>query len=395
MEYKRFENESDDALIFRICKERSLRGLTWQQVADILNPLLGTDYGESTFRKKFASFTQMFEANRELFTNNEAELERLREEERRLEIEKIKFRDERNAWSRQNRVQARVEAKLDNVEDALTDFGRIYFPEPIQRAATGSGKAMLVMLNDLHIGASYDNYWGKYNVDVARDRLGQLLAEIKKIAKRHEVDEIFVSLGGDQISGNIHHSIQVTNRENVIEQVKRASELIASFCYELTQLVPMVTMVSVDGNHSRLTKKEDAIHAERLDSLIAWCVKVTLNHIKNFKYLEEANIDSGIALFPIRDKWYVSVHGDYDSFSRGGVQNLITMIKAIPYAVLFGHKHTCAIDDVNDIKIVQGGSLAGAGDQFTVEKRIRGGASQMVCICGDDGIEAYYPVELK
>lgn len=395
MEYKRFENESDEALIYRICKERSLRGFTWQQVADILNPLLGTDYGESTFRKKFASFNQMFEANRELFSNNEAELEQLREEERRLEIEKIKFRDERNAWRQQNRVQARIEAKLDNVEDALTDFGRIYFPEPIQKVPSGSGKSMLIMLNDLHIGATYDNYWGKYNSDIARDRLGQLLAEVKKIAKRHEVDEIFVNLGGDQISGNIHHSVQVTNRENVIEQVKRASELIASFCYELTQLVPIVTLVSVDGNHSRLTKKDEAIHGERLDSLIAWCVKVTLNHINNFKYLEEANIDSGIALFPIRDKWYVSVHGDYDAFSKSGVQNLITMIRAIPYAVLFGHKHTCAIDDVNNVKIVQGGSLSGAGDQFTVEKRIRGNASQMVCICGEDGIEAYYPVELK
>ena len=394
MTYKRLENESDEALIFRVAKDKDLIG-TWQDVADILNPLLGTDYGESTFRKKYAAFKQMFEANRVLLVDSEAELQMIRDEQRRLEIEKIKFRDERNAWNQQNRTHARAEAKLDYLEESLSKMGRIEFPAHPSPAVINSDKSMLIMLSDFHIGATFNNFFGCYNTDVAEDRLNQLLEKIKEIYKRHNTYECYVVLCGDIISGNIHHSIQVTNRENVIDQIKKASELVASFCYELTLLFSMVTMISVDGNHSRLDDKERSLHDERADQLIPFCVSMALSHIDHFYYCEEANLDSGIALFMIQDKTYVAVHGDYDNFNKTGIQNLITMIRAIPHAVLMGHKHYCATDEVNGIKMVQGGSLCGSGDQFTVERRLSGKASQMICICGEEGIEAFYPVELE
>lgn len=392
MIYQRLDNESDEALIYRVCKDKELIG-TWQDVANILNPLLGTDYGESTFRKKFAAFNQMFDANRSLFDHSGDELELIRDAERRLEIEKIKFRDERNAWSNQNRIAARVEEKLDYLEKQLGDIGAVQFPTHSFPTLNDGRKSILIMLNDLHIGASFNSFIGAYNSDIAKDRLGVLLDKVKDIASVHGADECFVSLAGDNVSGSIHKSIQVTNRENVIDQIKTCVEFVTSFCYELTKMFPMVTLVSVDGNHSRIDRKEDAIHDERLDSLIPYCVDLALQHINNFYYCSEANIDSGIAAFMIRDKLYLSVHGDYDSFNSNGVHNLLTTTHLMPYAVLYGHKHHCAIDDVNGIKIIQGGSLAGSGDQFTVEKRIRGKASQMVCVCSEDGIESYYPVE--
>lgn len=392
-EYKRFEGESDEELIFRICSDKESIG-SWDQVKDILNKLLDKDYGESTYRKKFAAFNKMFLANRSRFIDSDKQLEALREEERRLEIEKIKFRDERNAWSAQNRIQARAEAKLDNIEDALCDMGRIYFPEHPAPVVTNADRTILIMLNDLHIGATFDNFFGKYDLDTARNRLGRLLEEVKIIAKRHDADECYVSLGGDAISGNIHLNLRITNRENVISQIKRCSELVASFCYELTKIFSTVNLVSVDGNHSRIDKKEEAMGEERLDSLIPWAVSMALHEVENFKYIQDNNINNGIALINIRGKYYISVHGDYDSFNKAGVQNLITMIRVVPYGILFGHKHYCAIEECNGVKMIQGGALCGSGDEFTVEKRIRGKASQMVCVCSPDGIEAYYPVEL-
>ena len=392
--YQRLDGESDEALIYRVCRDKDVIG-TWQDVADILNPLLGTDYGESTFRKKYAAFNQMFNANREMFTNSAEELERLRAEERRLEIEKVKFRDERNAWSAQNRLQARTEAKLDNIEDALLDFGRVYFPEKPHPVVGNSGKTVLVMLNDMHIGAAFDSHWGKYDSDIAQDRLGELLEDVKEIAMRHGANQCVVSLGGDCISGNIRKTIQVTNRENVIEQVKLASELVASFCYDLTGMFDTVRLVSVDGNHTRIDSWKDAIHSERLDALIPYCVELSLNHIDNFKYQEGANIDSGLALFEIHGKYYLSCHGDYDKFTKAGTQSLISMVRVFPYAILWAHEHHCAIDETNGVLMIMGGSLCGAGDQFTVEQRMSGKASQMVCVCSENGVDAFYPVILE
>ena len=70
------------------------------------------------------------------------------------------------------------------------------------------------------------------------------------------------------------------------------------------------------------------------------------------------------------------------------------MLHIIPEAVLCGHRHVCALDDCNGIKMVQGGSLVGTGDQFTIEKRIYGKPSQMVCICSENGLDTFYPVIL-
>ena len=52
--YVRLENEQDDELIYRVCKDKELIG-SWEDVKDILNDLLGYDYGESTYRKKYAA----------------------------------------------------------------------------------------------------------------------------------------------------------------------------------------------------------------------------------------------------------------------------------------------------------------------------------------------------
>ena len=107
------------------------------------------------------------------------------------------------------------------------------------------------------------------------------------------------------------------------------------------------------------------------------------------------NLDNGISDMNIRGKTYIACHGDYDSFSKSGVANLVLMLGFVPYAITFGHMHTCAVDECNGVKMIRGGSLAGSGDDYTIEKRLNGKASQMVCVCSDKGVDAYYTVELN
>lgn len=389
--YKRLEGETNEELIYRITNEKDQIG-TWQDVADILNELLGTEYTESKFRKQKQAFDKMLAANQSKFTDTDTQLERLKLEQRKLEREKIQVRDERNAWRKQNYIDARVEQKLDYLETELTSLGKINF-EKHELVSISSDNDLLVILSDLHIGQTFKSFWGEYNTDIAKDRLQQLLDNILAIQKTHNSEKCYVSLQGDLISGSIHKNIQVTNRENVIEQIKIAAELISSFCYELSKYFKVVFMTNVSGNHTRIEKKEDALHDERLDDLISWGVGLSLKHIGNFHVLNR-NIDTGIVDIPIRGKTYIGVHGDFDPYNKTGVQNLCLTLGFIPYAVLFGHLHTCSIDEANGIKMIRGGSLAGSGDQYTIEKRLLGKPSQMVCVCNNRGVQAYYPIEL-
>lgn len=390
--YKKFDGESDEELIYRITGEKDQIG-SWQDVADILNELLGTEYTESKFRKQRQAFDKMLAANQSKFVDSDAQLKEIEVQKRELERKKIQFRDERNAWQKQNYADARVEEKLDKLELELTSLGRTNFDEH-SNFLIDSDNDMLIILSDLHIGQTFDSIFGKYNTDIAKDRLNQLLNEVVSIRDLNNSKNCYVSLQGDLISGNIHKSIQVSNRENVIEQIKIATELISSFCYELSLHFETVFMSNVSGNHTRMDRKDDAIHDERLDDIISWAVELSLKHIDNFHVLHR-NIDTGISDISIRGKSYIAVHGDYDGFNKSGVQNLCLALGFVPYAITYGHLHVCSVDETNGVKMIRGGSLAGCGDSYTIEKRLTGKPSQMVCICTEKGVKAYYPIELK
>lgn len=391
--YKRFDGETDDEFIFRVSKDKDQIG-TWTDMAELFNAILGYNYGESFYRKHNKKYCKSSGASQYTKSNfDQIESEKTMAEKREIERKKIQFRDERNAWQKQNYIDARVEEKLDKLEKELTSLGKVNF-EKHEEVNISSDNDMLVILSDLHIGQTFNSVFGKYNIDIAKNRLNELIDHIISIQKTHHSEKCYVSLQGDLISGNIHKSIQVTNRENVIEQIKIATELISSFCYELSKHFRVVFMTSVVGNHTRIDKKEDAIHDERLDDLISWAVELSLKHIGNFHVLKR-NIDTGIVDISIRNKTYIAVHGDMDSYNKSGVQNLCLALGFVPYAILFGHLHTCSVDEVNGVKMIRGGSLAGCGDQYTIEKRLTGKPSQMICICNSDGVMAYYPVELK
>lgn len=391
--YKRLDGETDDEFIFRVSKDKDQIG-TWEDMAALFNTILGYNYGESFYRKHNKKYCKSSGASQYTKSNfDQIESEKTMAEKREIERKKIQFRDERNAWQKQNYIDARVEQKLDKLEEELTSLGKINFDKH-EEVNISSDNDLLVILSDLHIGQTFNSVFGKYNTDIAKNRLNELIDHIISIQKTHHSEKCYVSLQGDLISGNIHKSIQVTNRENVIEQIKIATELISSFCYELSKHFRVVFMTSVVGNHTRIDKKEDAIHDERLDDLISWAVELSLKHIGNFHVLKR-NIDTGIVDISIRNKTYIGVHGDMDSYNKSGVQNLCLALGFVPYAILFGHLHTCSVDEVNGVKMIRGGSLAGCGDQYTIEKRLTGKPSQMICICNSDGVMAYYPVELK
>lgn len=313
--------------------------------------------------------------------------------QRELEREKIRYRDERRAWNKQNYIEARVEQKLDKLEEDLISIGKINFEVNNHKLSRTSDNDILVILSDLHIGSCFSSYFGNYNSAIAKNRLNQLLTEIIKLKTLYNSENCYISLQGDLINGSIHKTIQVENRENVIDQIKLATEIIASFAHELTKHFTNVYFSNVVGNHTRLDRKDEALHDERLDNIIGWAVGLMLNHINNFKMLHN-NIDTGIAMLNIRDKKYISVHGDFDPFNKNSLNQLCTMLGFIPYAVLYGHLHTCAFREENGIKMIRGGSLCGTGDNYTIEKRLCGEASQLVCVCSNYGLMSFNPIYL-
>lgn len=202
---------------------------------------------------------------------------------KRIELlkERQKFFDQRNAFNKLIRERSRQEELNEILVDAVKS-GNLpqleYEPCHIQP----SDNDLLVSLNDIHYGANVDNHWNTYNSDICREMMCRYLDKIIAIGETHGAENCIVWSNGDAISGNIHQSIAVTNKENVIEQIKGVSELIAEFVAELSKHFSTVTFVSVAGNHSRITpNKDDALLSERLDDIIEWYLAARLQNFEN------------------------------------------------------------------------------------------------------------------
>lgn len=350
-------------------------------------PLIGSAFVSEYYKWK-ESLNQSENKDDEYF-------KKLRLEKQEIQKEKRKLYDERLDINRRLREESRLETTIEKIDDMLNNIAdNRYITYGNNFSIEHSDNDMIVCLSDLHLGATYYNFDGYYDSNIAKERLNQYFTEIIEIQKTHNAENCVVLLLGDLISGNIHSTISVTNKENVIEQVKLACEYISDFVYELGKHFKSVELRGVSGNHSRIQeKKENALLGERLDSLIIWFIKSMLKNADNITVYDE-DIDETVSTFFIRDKLYFGVHGDFDSTNSTSIAKLALWVKMTPYCILCGHKHFPAMTDVSGIKVVQSGSLGGSGDEYTRQKRLTGKPSQTVLIVNNKGIKCCYPIEL-
>lgn len=394
--YNQLENEDSYEYGLRLIEtkiEQNPPDLEWSDIVD----LLGLDIHYDSLRKAanvtpYCGYRVMkyFKEKYARGSGEESYLGELDQKMLEFQKERQRFFDQRTALNKVVRNMARHDENQEILERAIENGvlpPLTYTPTQIQPAE----QDLLVSLNDLHFGAYVDNYWNYYNSDVCRMMLQDYLKEIIDIADLHGVENCYVWANGDLISGNIHKSIAVSNRENVIEQIVGVSELISEFLSELSPHFKNIYFSSVAGNHSRLEEKDLASPHERLDDLVEWYLKARLQNFKNIAFDNYEKIDDTMYLVNIRGKDYLGVHGDYDG-SASKVQSLQTMAKRPVYAILSGHLHHNKIDNVQGVKTVMAGSFLGM-DDYCVGKRIYGSQQQLVCVCTYTGIKAYYDID--
>lgn len=395
-EFKKLENETEEQYLWKIGQlVDSGRVESWASINDVVNKELGIDEDkkrdESSFRKRYQAAKKFYDGCFSKMESKEYQ-NKLDAMNRELARNTVKFRDQRRSWNRQNFMDSRFDEVMDIIEERLDNFAKIDFA-PHSSTVVNGENSMIACLSDLHIGQCFSSYFGEFNSDIAKLRLQKYMEEILSIAKMNRVKNIYVCMLGDNISNSLHKTIEVSNKENVIDQLKLSIEYISSFCYELTKHFENVYLASASGNHSRLQAKDLAQHSERLDAFIAWDVCRTLQHQENFHSLLHCSIDDGIAMIDINNKSYMLIHGDFDSTNNQGYMKLANMVKSFPEYVLCGHRHFCSYSQ--DTKFIQSGSLAGSGDDYCIEKRLEGRASQMVCICDESGVKGLFPIILS
>ena len=308
----------------------------------------------------------------------------LLEQSRELEKQRMRLSEERAALKRIVRDEARADAWREEIVAQIKDYPNLqkHCLVPIQDNTSGT---LAVLLTDLHIGMQFDNSVGKYNSEIARDRLYQYASEVAEAVIRWQPSKCVILLGGDLISGTIHNTIRIENRESIVQQLKLASEYISEFIVLIESMFQKVDVYGVSGNHSRtIQNKEDATLGDMLDDLVPVYLQARLSAFGHV-VIHESKESKALESFYIENNHCILVHGEYDDMSEANIGKLQRMTGGLIDVVFTAHLHENMFKDVTGVHVIRGGCLSGSGDEYCLKKRLSGQPSQMMSYFASDG----------
>lgn len=409
-----------EEFIDRACKSKEKWGMTWKEIAEHVKKTTGFDRSEKFYRTRFKEMNTYPSENSEedetcsLDCENCAEscnldepvhdneeLIELADYENRLkdllaEIkkERCKLREE----TAQNNAYIRVLAREDTIKEIAHDLAtqlneKKFLEEPSTILEDKySEKEGILLLSDWHYGIVCNNYWNRYDPEIAKERASELVKKVIDYGKNNDIQRLNVLNLGDMISGRIHLSLRLQSRIDVITQIMEVSELLAEVLRSLSEHF-IIHYYQCFDNHSRVEpNKPDAIQLESLARITPWFLMERLSN--NCNVLFHCNtFDEDIISFRCLGHNIGAAHGDKDYPSK--LAENITMMTKKPYdLVCAGHMHHHSEDERNQVEIICNGSLMGT-DEYAKDQRLNSKPSQTLIIASENNVrEVVYKINL-
>ena len=344
-------------------KELPLKERNWEE----LHKQLGIyNFSAEAYRRRVERYMRKNESNEG-------------KEYRESYMEKQKVRDWYNAYRRDIREEVRIENLKDEIKFAAEKFGKlepIVWPE-VKETPVEKTEAVL-LVSDLHIGVDCDNYYNKYNKDIAKERLAKLQKNVIKYCSINNVSVLNILNLGDLINGVIHTNARIEAQMDVAEQIMYAGELIANFLYGLSKEIPNITYRSVFDNHSRaIANKNEHIEKEQFSRVIDWFIAERLKDTP-IEFIAN-DIDGGIGRMKLASgKTLMFCHGHNDG-RNNSYQNFIGLTQEWVDYICMAHYHNPASKDFQGCKVFINGSIVGT-ESYAFGRRLFTKPSQKLII---------------
>ena len=398
MEYKRYEDETEDELIYRICSQKEQIG-TWKEVRDILNNLLNYSYNESTYRKKYQYFNKLLYANSSKFADSEAQLETLREEKRELEKLKKQIQTEKIEYNKWLREEARDKLITEKIVNAINNQEKFDIPSPII-IDTISKREGLLCFGDEHVGTEFvvKGLFGEtineYNLDVFYRRMSDLLTQTVKIIKKENIDILNIFSLGDFTDGVLRVSQLKNLKYGIVESTVLYANYISEWLNELSKYVK-IRFQTVQGNHSQLRlldQVKGTFEHENMEMIVSNTIKYRLKDNPNFKYIDTMN---GMMINKICGFNFVGIHGEVKSMEQALKDYQLIYDIKIDYLIA-GHLHHSKSETIGiDKEVINVPSIIGV-DPYSIKLRKTSNAGATLLIISEEyGKEIEYSIKLR
>lgn len=318
--YKRFENETDEELIYRITGEKEQIG-SWQSVANILNELIGTEYTESKFRKQRQAFDKMLAANQSKFADSNAQLREIEVQKRELEKEKVKLRTEKLEYSRWLRKDARDELITEKIVEAIEKLQPLKSPDYIRPIC--SNNSYLLCFADCHYSIEFSikdlfgNIVNEYSPEIFEKRMWDLFNQIVALVQEKHINELSIWELGDGIQGLLRLNSQLMQlRYGVIDSAINYGHFLANWLNELSEHVRIKFQMVMDSNHNQLrlvNAPKNAFVDENMSKVIMLAIKLELANNPNIMIIENP---TGLNFGQFSTYQVLGIHGEVKNLSK-------------------------------------------------------------------------------
>lgn len=401
LDLRMLKDENIEQYLWRIgqLKDSGVIDYSWDELAVIINKETGNDdtpLGSSAYRKAYQQAKRFYNAGVFNSLTEDEYISELKSQMQELEKQKVKVRDERNELRRVIREEARKESYKEQILRSISEYEctPLLYDESKQfNGVLRTDNDLIISFYDVHAGINVDSFYNKFNEDVLRDRMNQYLDKIFEIQLRHGSKNAYIILS-ELISGFIHNTIRIENNQDIIEQFLMVTDYLSQFLAELSYRFETINVYVSMGNHSRLSQnKDDNLRGENMDLLAIPYLSAKLQNFNNIMF-HENDTESTIAMFNVRGQLIYGVHGDRDNLNNM-VQKLTMFTGQKPDIIFCGHRHTNSMTTSYDTKILQAGTLAGGGDEYCLDKRLRNKPEQIIAVITNDGLDCIYDVKFE
>lgn len=351
MDYKRLENETDKDLINRICSEKDNIG-SWQDVANIINNILGTAFTESKYRKNFRLYSQGYhDSQAKLVEEHSTELENKLNE---IKKERIKLQTLNIERNKLDRIEARKELYYEQIGNMITtlpapELNVEYKPE-IAKIYEDVEELYLLTIADIHSGAVFKTEYNEYSPDIMIDRFADMTERTINFIKKHNCKVFYVIGLGDFIQGCIHMNDLKINDSTVVKATVQVSQLMSLFLNNISKYAHINYYHIISSNHSQmryLGTKASELMGEDMEYIIGHYIKDSLVNNKNIDVFvdEEA---SDYKEFEIQNYKIIAMHGHQVKDINTVLNNISSKKNEMIDYVLLGHQHNHKVVTGND-----------------------------------------------
>lgn len=339
VELKRLENESDEEVIYRLCMAKEEIG-TWNEVADVLNNILGNEYTESKYRKQFQAFNKIMSANQNRIIDTTGYIDELENTRKELQKERIKLQTLNIERNRLDREEARQELFYEHVATACK-----ILPTPQFKPFTNGYRkdiSYVLTIADVHYGADFKTVNNEYSREIAKQRFEYLAGRVEEFVKEKNIRTLYVVSLGDLLQGILRVSDLKLNDTSLVKCLVEISDIVAAFLNEISTYVKVEYYHVPKANHTQLRclgTKASALPEEDLEYVIGNYIKTALRN-NDRVMVHVTDEPMGFIDVELPALTLCAMHGHQIHNFENAIKDIEALTGRYYSALLLGHYHS-------------------------------------------------------